>query len=218
MAQPNPLLVRTASTKPNPFPQPGPLAMMRLRRLLTLAQRSYQRGWHPGTGGNFSVRESVQLMWQSPSGVPKGDLQVAQFLPVDIQQAAMIGPAPGKPSDETPLHAVFYRLDPQANTVIHGHCPGIIRWARQAQSFCGQELQKVFAKANPDQALDICVLDNTQDMTQLAKQLASSTWPREPKVLVLRDHGAYAWGREPDEAFNRLESLEFLCLTQIQQP
>jgi methylthioribulose-1-phosphate dehydratase len=55
------------------------------------------------------------------------------------------------------------------------------------------------------------ILENDQDMTRLAAQVATmlSAHP-EAHAFLLRAHGLYTWGRDLDEAERHVEILEFL--------
>lgn len=198
-----------------PFPVPSPLTHARLKIIVELARLTFERGWNPGTGGNFSVRQDDVCVWQSPSGLMKGKLQASQFIPVNITSEQPINPQSAKASDETPLHLAIYRADPTARAVMHVHSPAVIRASRQKKlEISGQEMQKALGLKTHEAKIDIPVIANTQDMSGLAQKVASSL-DLTSKVLVLKDHGVYAWGREPEEAFHRIEALEFLCQTLI---
>lgn len=77
------------------------------------------KGWAPATGGNMSVRQDEHLCWLSESGKDKGSLTTADFLQVEI--ATNRAPSGRKPSAETGLHTLIYRLFPEANAVLHVH-------------------------------------------------------------------------------------------------
>lgn len=77
------------------------------------------KGWAPATGGNMSVRQDEHLCWLSESGKDKGSLTTADFLQVEI--ATNRAPSGRRPSAETGLHTLIYRLFPEANAVLHVH-------------------------------------------------------------------------------------------------
>ena len=74
------------------------------------------KGWAPATGGNMSVRQDEHLCWLSESGKDKGSLTTDDFLQVEI--ATNRAPSGRKPSAETGLHTLIYRLFPEANAVL----------------------------------------------------------------------------------------------------
>ena len=65
--------------------QPSPLTAILLKDLCQLAKHAYLQGWTPATAGNFSIKESDRIVWMSPSGKDKGNLQANQFIAVDLQ-------------------------------------------------------------------------------------------------------------------------------------
>ncbi len=71
------------------------------------------------TGGNMSVRQDDTWCWLSESGRDKGSLTTEDFLQVEI--ATNQAPSGRKPSAETGLHTLVYRLFPEANVVLHVH-------------------------------------------------------------------------------------------------
>lgn len=205
--------------KPSPYPHalpaPSALAKQDLKKTVELAQKSFERFWHPGTGGNFSVRDHGDLCWVSPSGKHKGQLRWQDFLAVNFQRAELVQPCYSKPSDETALHCAVYRADPSARAVIHCHPPHAIALLQGPMKLAQNEMLKVFGLNTHDAEIDIPWLPNTQDMQGLGQ---SVTLDSKLKILMLGGHGLYAWGKSPDEAMYRIEALEFLCQLRLLNP
>ncbi|MEH8791171.1 class II aldolase/adducin family protein, partial [Klebsiella pneumoniae] len=91
----------------------------RLAQLVTTCHWIGAKGWAPATGGNMSVRQDDTWCWLSESGRDKGSLTTEDFLQVEI--ATNQAPSGRKPSAETGLHTLVYRLFPEANVVLHVH-------------------------------------------------------------------------------------------------
>lgn len=201
-------------TASNPFPVPTPLQQKRLEQIVKIAALTYSRGWNAGTAGNFSVRGSNGILWQSPSGVPKGKMQSRQFIPVSIASCQSIWPVSPRPSAEMPLHAGIYRELPWVNAVVHVHPPHAVRASKdRAQlSFVEKEMNKAFGVDTHETEIVVPIIPNTQDMLNLGASVAQHLKPGLP-VLLLREHGIYAFGKEPQDALNLIESLEYLCQT-----
>jgi methylthioribulose-1-phosphate dehydratase len=109
---------------------------------------------------------------------------------------------------------MIYRIDPEARAVIHVHSPWTLIKARSGKlEFAQQEMQKALGLKTHDAELRIPVFPNTQEMESFARELEGASWDRQGKLFILKDHGVYGWGREPEEAFCRIEALEFLCQT-----
>ena len=75
------------------------------------------KGWAPATGGNMSVRRDEHVCLLSESGKDKGTLTRDDFIEVDIATSQSLSGR--KPSAETGLHTMIYRLFPEAGAVLH---------------------------------------------------------------------------------------------------
>ena len=81
----------------------------------------------------------------------------------------------------------------------------------------GYELLKAFqGNTTHDDAIDVPVFANTQDMHTLAAQV-DALLDRKPLWGYLIDgHGLYAWGRDMAEARRHLEAFEFLFHCELE--
>ena len=181
------------------------------------------KGWAPATGGNMSVREDNRWCWLSESGKDKGTLTTADFLQVEI--ATNSAPSGRKPSAETGLHTLIYRLYPQANAVLHVHTVNATVLSRIEKSATlalnGYEMQKSLSgQTSHLDTLNIPLFDNDQDIDALARRIEdrAQTHPLDYGFL-LRGHGLTCWGRSVAEARRHLEGLEFLfeCELRLRQ-
>ena len=170
------------------------------------------RGWAPATGGNMSVREDDARCWLSESGKDKGSLTAEDFIPVEIATGA--APAGRRPSAETGLHTLIYRLYPQAGAVLHVHTVNATVLSRLERSpelvLQGYEMQKSLRGQNTHlDEVRLPLFDNDQDIGALACRIAEAGYALEYGFL-LRGHGLTCWGRDVAEARRHLEGLEFL--------
>lgn len=181
------------------------------------------KGWAPATGGNMSVRENDRWCWLSESGKDKGTLTTADFLQVEI--ATNSAPSGRKPSAETGLHTLIYRLYPQTNAVLHVHTVNATVLSRIEKSatlaLTGYEMQKSLSgQTSHLDTLTIPLFDNDQDIDALARRIEdrAQTHPLDYGFL-LRGHGLTCWGRSVAEARRHLEGLEFLfeCELRLRQ-
>lgn len=179
------------------------------------------RGWAPATGGNMSVRQDAQFCLLSESGKDKGSLTRDDFIPVDI--ATRLAPSGRKPSAETGLHTLIYRLFPDAGAVLHTHTVNSTVLSRAEKSAAltlqGYEMQKTLAgQTSHLDAVSIALFDNDQDIDALAariEQFAAHTPLRYG--FLLRGHGLTCWGKDVNEARRHLEGLEFLFQCELQR-
>ena len=179
------------------------------------------KGWAPATGGNMSVRESADWCWLSESGKDKGSLTVDDFLQVEI--ATDRAPSGRKPSAETGLHTLIYRLYPEANAVLHVHTVNATVLSRieksSALNLQGYEMQKSLSgQSSHLDTVAIALFDNDQDIPALAQRIEA--YARETPLsygFLLRGHGLTCWGRSVAEARRHLEGLEFLFECEMQR-
>jgi methylthioribulose-1-phosphate dehydratase len=164
------------------------------------------------TAGNLSVRLPEGAVAISASGLDKGQLTAEDFIVLD-EAGRPRPPDARKPSDETGLHLALYR-QLGCGAVCHGHPPHSVAMslgAGDAIVSSGIEMQKAFLGVGTHEgAVRMPVVDNSQDMAELARRALAAAAPPCPAVIV-RGHGVYAWGRHPGEAGRHLETVEWLC-------
>jgi methylthioribulose-1-phosphate dehydratase len=181
------------------------------------------KGWATATGGNMSVRQDERLCWLSESGKDKGSLTTEDFLQVEI--ATNRAPSGRRPSAETGLHTLIYRLFPEANAVLHVHTVNatvLSRLVKEAELYIsGFEMQKsLTGQTTHLDTVAIPVFDNDQDIDALASRIAHYAQERPLNYgFLLRGHGLTCWGRDVAEARRHLEGLEFLfeCEMRLRQ-
>lgn len=179
------------------------------------------KGWAPATGGNMSVRENADWCWLSESGKDKGSLTVEDFLQVEI--ATDRAPSGRKPSAETGLHTLIYRLYPEANAVLHVHTVNATVLSRVEKlatlTLVGYEMQKSLSgQTSHLDTVSIPLFDNDQDIPALARRIEDYARQRPLSYgFLLRGHGLTCWGRSVAEARRHLEGLEFLFECEMQR-
>ncbi|SFN38789.1 methylthioribulose-1-phosphate dehydratase [Izhakiella capsodis] len=179
------------------------------------------KGWAPATGGNMSLRQDDQHCLLSESGKDKGTLSAEDFIQVQI--ATNHVPSGRKPSAETGLHTLIYRLYPEAGAILHTHSVNATVLSRVVKHAAivlqGYEMQKTLRGQHSHlDAVTIPLFDNHQDMDALAQRIAffASKTPINWGFL-LRGHGLTCWGRDVSEARRHLEGLEFLFQCELQR-
>ncbi len=179
-----------------------------------------ERGWVPATGGNFSARtESGFLV--TASGFDKGALTPQTFIHFNADGERIGGE--GKPSAETSLHQMIYRLVPDAGCVLHTHSVAatvLSRFERgDSYAISGYEMQKSLSGETTHlDTLAIPVFDNDQDIDALSARVAArhALEPLRHGVLI-RGHGLYVFGRDVAEACRHIEGLEFLFACELER-
>lgn len=179
----------------------------------------YQRGWSLGTSSNFSLvidREPLRLLITA-SGRDKGRLQPGDFTVVN-ERGQPVRPGMPAPSAETVLHVSAVRVL-GVNAVLHTHSVwstllSDLHFSAGGVELAGYEMLKgLTGLATHQTRIVIPILDNSQDMPQLAEEV-TARWREAGRDrqwgFLLRGHGLYTWGRTLAEARRHLEVLEFL--------
>lgn len=164
----------------------------------------------PATSSNFSFRTSENSFLISKSGVHKRDLNPSRFVRVNLEGAPLSSISP-KPSDETLLHALVYKLYPQANVVAHCHAREFEKFRVPHHIFKGHELLKIFGFKNHTESFSLPVFENSQDMEALSKKIEPFLidWKTKNKTIaiMLESHGIYCFGESVEQVQNYLEAL-----------
>lgn len=190
------------------------------RALAEIARDFHARGWMPGTAGNLSVRADADTYWITASGKPKGRLEEDDFLLLDIASGTVIErlQAQAKPSAETAIHRAIYRLFPQAQACLHVHtidaCVAGLRAADNATELQLPPLEMlkgfdIWAES-PQVALPL--FTNSLAVERIADEIETRFRAQPPALtaLLIRGHGATVWGANLQQAYDRVECLEFL--------
>lgn len=179
------------------------------------------RGWAPATGGNMSVRQDGEFCLLSESGKDKGALSRNDFIQVAIADNNV--PSGRKPSAETGLHTLIYRLFPEAGAVLHTHTVNSTVLSRIEKSAAlelqGYEMQKTLSgQTSHLDSVRIALFDNDQDIDVLAERIEQFAAEHPLRYgFLLRGHGLTCWGRDVNEAKRHLEGLEFLFQCELQR-
>jgi methylthioribulose-1-phosphate dehydratase len=191
-----------------------------VQAIIDSGRRLEARGLAAATSGNFSVRLPGGRIAITVSGRHKGRLR-----PEDIMRVDLNGPPlePQKPSAEMPLHLLLYRLYPRVHAVLRVHSvAGVVLSQHHPEAseirLQGYEMLKAFPGIQTHAAaIDIPVVENSQDIPALARQVEARLQanPSVPAYLI-RGHGAYAWGADLDEAERVVEALEHLLQCELE--
>ena len=184
---------------------------------IRLGAEFHRRGWVLGTSGNFSAvtsRNPVRLLITA-SSMDKGRLTTDHFLEVE-ENGSVVNGTGGKPSAETLLHIAVVRATGAAS-VLHTHSvwSTVLSdvFADEGGFFIeGYEMLKGLEGVTTHEHREwIPILENTQDMKALAAE-AGMLLQKEAGVhgILIRQHGLYTWGKDPDTAARHVEILEFL--------
>jgi L-fuculose-phosphate aldolase len=183
------------------MPQP---TETRLRRdLVEVCRRLHDRRLIGAGEGNVSCRLGKDRLLVTPSGVGKGFLRPADLVVVDRSGKRIRGR--GRPSTELLMHLAAYAARPDADAVVHAHPLTAIAFT-------------VAGVAPPNDLLPeavlvlgrIAVAPFATPGTDEVPRSLSPFWNGHD-VILLERHGALALGRDLQQAFDRMETLERVC-------
>jgi methylthioribulose-1-phosphate dehydratase len=188
-------------------------------RIVAASRILSQRGWAPAGSGNYSHRRPDGAIAITVSGAHKAWLAATDVMTLDAEGRPLDN---RRPSEETPLHLMVYRLLPHVRAVLHTHSIPVVvitRLAGEARTLrlAGYELLKAFPGVEThDCAVDIPIFDNSQDMTALADAVADELRARPAPAFLIRDHGLYGWGETMDEALRVVEAAETMIACELE--
>lgn len=192
------------------------------RALVTAAGDFYARGWMAGTAGNLSAREATDTegFWITASGRPKGRMDDGELLRVALHgEAVLEAPTPGlRPSAETAIHRVLYRLFPDVRAVFHTHTVEACLAAEfsyegaETLRLPPLEMIKGFGVWEQEPRVDLPLFDNLLDVPAVAQAIEARFTAHPPRLpaLLIHGHGVTVWGDSWQQAYHHVELMEFI--------
>ena len=163
----------------------------------------YAQGLVSGASGNLSARVDEDHILITPSGCHKGMLEAADVLLYNMNTCQTIGESAIEPSSEIRMHTFVYKHRPGVRAVIHAHPPYAV-----ALSVAGVSLSEVVL---PEVVLALGAIVDCGYATPTTEEVVQAL--RQPvqeghNALVLARHGSVTLGKNMQEAFCRLETIE----------
>jgi len=149
------------------------------------------------TWGNLSLRIDASSFLVTPSGIPYEDLSPQDMVEVRIADLGWSGRL--KPSSEKGLHAMIYRMRPEAGAVVHTHQ----FWA----SAVAAARLSIPASALKGGAIPCAryALPTTNALVRSAEKALKASGA---DAILLANHGAACIGADLEQAIARAEELE----------
>ena len=178
------------------------------RLILEVGRRMYEKNFVAANDGNISCRVSEDTLWTTPTGVSKGfmteDMLVKMRLDGTVLQQGEAGP-----SSEVKMHIRVYLENPDAQAVCHAHPPVSTSFA-----IAGMALdQAIYPEALVNLGVVPCVHYELPGSQGIPDSIAP--YARDYNAVLLGNHGAVTWGRDPTEAWYRLEAVEHYAMITI---
>jgi L-fuculose-phosphate aldolase len=174
-------------------------------KLAEICKLLYDRGLTVSAGGNMSLRLNDKEIIITPSGRNKGLLGPEDMVLMSMKGRVL---SDGKPSMEKGFHIALFEANPETKAVIHCH-----------PLYCtvlAVKGEKIKSALTPEGVIllgDVPMIGYfTPGSKKLVEAVASHA---SSKAMLMERHGAITQGRSLEEAFNRMEELEFQAKLQI---
>lgn len=188
-----------------------------LEELKEIVYRANMDLWKSGvviyTWGNVSgIDREKGLVVIKPSGVDYDTMCADDMVVVDLADGHVVE-GHYKPSSDTPTHLALYRKYPQMGGIVHTHSTNAVAFAQAGMSLTA------FGTTHADYFYgDVPI---TRDLTEeeigsayelntglvIAETIGDADPMPIPAILV-KSHGPFAWGKDPDQAVYHAVVLE----------
>ena len=171
----------------------------------------YQSGLMVSNDGNISVRMNDGNILITPAGLCKGRISPEDLLVIDPQGNLLL-PALDlslRPTSEMPMHLEVYRQRSDVRAVIHTH----LVYANALAISKGEIRMDVIPEAIMtfgQVPITDYALPSSEENADAIRELI-----KDHDVLILRNHGSLAVGKDLDQALIHTERLEHVCKTLV---
>lgn len=166
-----------------------------------IGRRVWQRGMASANSGNISARLDEETVLITPTMVSKGFMRPEQILAVTLEGEVLRGE--GYPTTETHMHLRLYREKEGPGGVVHAHPP-----VATAFAVAGKPLDLHLI---PEAVIFLGEVPLVPFRIPGSPELAEAVVPYLAKydAVLLENHGVLCWGSDVEQAYHRLETVEF---------
>lgn len=172
------------------------------------------------TFGNASaIDRSNGWLAIKPSGIPVDALTIDDIVVVGLDDGQRIA-GRARPSTDTPTHLVLARAFAGVGGIVHTHSPAATAWAQAHRSIpcLGTSHADHFRGSVPvtrpltaGEVGDDYVQATGRAIVEAFEDLDSADIP----AALVRDHGAFTWGPDPEAAVANAIALELIARMAI---
>lgn len=169
------------------------------------------------TFGNVSVVDRKNSCFAiKPSGIPYQELRVQDIVIVDFENNIIKGSL--RPSSDTKTHAYLYKTWKDIGAIVHTHSTYAVAWAQAQRDI------PIFGTTHADHLVsDIpCAPPMKDDLIEGDYEHNTGTQimdcfqnrnlnPSEVEMVLIGNHGPFAWGKDAKKAVYNSKVLEELA-------
>ena len=174
-------------------------------KLASVCKMLYDRQLTVSAGGNMSVRIGDSEVLITPSGRNKGLLQPEDMVLIGTDGSVL---SEGKPSIEHRFHLALYNANPDTGAVVHCHPLHCTTLAVRNEP--------IKCNITPEGVLLLGSVPMIGYFTPGSQELVDAVAEHsDARAMLMARHGALTQGRTLEEAYNRMEELEFQARLQL---
>jgi len=149
-----------------------------------------------------------------PSGVPYAELRPDDMVVVDMNNVLVEGTL--RPSSDTKTHTLLYRSFPAIGGIVHTHSMYAVAWAQACRPIPilgtthADHLAGDIPCTRPMSPRMITKDYEEETGTLIVRTLAKKS-PAEVAMILVANHGPFAWGATPEKAVHNSLMLEQLA-------
>jgi len=165
------------------------------------------------TWGNVSgIDREKGLVVIKPSGVSYDTMKASDMVVVSLQTGKVVE-GDLNPSSDTPTHLVLYRAFPNIGGVVHTHSSYATAWAQAGRDIpnigtthadyfhddipCTRDMKKAEVFGEYEKETGNVIVERFKGMN-----------PDDTPAVLVKNHGPFAWGTNPDNAVHNAVVLE----------
>lgn len=174
-----------------------------VKNMVETSHALYNKGLVPGKSGNISVKflkNGLNVVAVTPSGSSFKTLKETDIVLVDLD-GNVVSSTDHVPTSELEMHLNIYKLRKDVGAVVHTHSP-----ITTGFSFSDKKIKR-FEGFGPINEEFIKIVDyHPPGSSDLAKAVSDGLLNQD--IVVLKDHGMVAVGKNLDEASLLAEFVE----------
>ncbi len=171
--------------------------------IVRIGKMMYNRQFIAGTDGNISVRLDDDRILITPAGYRKGEMTVEDLVVIDYDGKKISGA--NQPSSEMGMHIRLYQDRSDISACVHAHPPYATSFAVTNQSLNEPVLPEIELFVGPVAMTSYSPPGTDAVADELHKYSA------DHNAFLLKNHGLVTVGKDINQAFNRLETVEQLA-------
>jgi len=169
------------------------------------------------TFGNVSIREPGSNVFAiKPSGVPYERLTPQDIVIVDLSSKTIEGQL--RPSSDTKTHAYLYKSWPNIGSIVHTHATYSVAWAQAQKDIpifgtthadhltvdipCASPMNDQLIEGDYEHNTGIQIVDCLKERNLDYEEI---------EMILVGNHGPFAWGKDADKAVYNSKILEELA-------